>query len=112
MVSMYILDTPPSQIRQSIRERFERNRHVDDIKVIDRLIHQSRSAYQEAMNGWLPSTMAREVLIVSRGKQQKSFLQKFYEGEWSLLSCSSYHEVILFEGRDGEQVLAAPQDLR
>jgi len=94
MISMYALDTPPSQARNIIRERFERNRHVDDLKVIDRLLHQSRVAYQEAMNGWLPDTSVKSILLVSKHREQKPFLQRF------------------FEGRDGEQVLAAPPDLR
>jgi len=94
MVTMYALDAPPSQIRHFIRERFEANRHVDDLHVIDRLLHQSRVNYQEAMNGWLPSSHVKGLLLESKLREQKTFLQKF------------------FAGRDGEQVIPAPADLR
>jgi len=94
IVSMYALDLPPSVIRHTIREKFEHNRHVDDLQVIDRLIHQSRSDYQEALNGWLPSTHVRSVFLQSKHREPKTFLQKF------------------FEGRDGDQVLAGPPEFR
>lgn len=92
MISMYALDVPPSQIRHIIRERFERNRDVDDMKVIDRLLHQSRVSYQEAMNGWLPSTSVKSILLQDKGRQQKTFLQSFFEGEF-LMSCLFVREV-------------------
>lgn len=81
MVTMYALDVPPSYVRNSIREKFERNRHVDDIQVIDRLLHQSRSDYQEAMNGWLPSSHVKGILLQSKHREQKTFLQNFFAGE-------------------------------
>lgn len=50
--ALYALDIPPSTLRAKFRELFERNRHVDDLAVIDVMLHKGRVDYQETINAW------------------------------------------------------------
>ncbi|TFK57956.1 hypothetical protein BDN72DRAFT_730262, partial [Pluteus cervinus] len=67
-------------IRHSIRERFEKNRYVTDPRAIDVLILKGRQEYQETLNCWKQNDHIMGILLQSKEKPQKSFLQKFYEG--------------------------------
>ncbi|KAN0073483.1 hypothetical protein V8E54_008703 [Elaphomyces granulatus] len=50
--TMYSLSIPVSAIRTRIRQQFERHRYVSQLKVIDVLLFQSHSEYQETLNYW------------------------------------------------------------
>lgn len=50
--SLYALDVPPSAIRAKIRQKFEANRHIKDMAVLDLLIFKATIEYQETMNAW------------------------------------------------------------
>lgn len=50
--ALYALDVPPSTLRAKYRELFERNRHIDDLAVIDVLLHKGRVDFQETINAW------------------------------------------------------------
>ena len=52
IVSLYSLSIPPSMIRLKIRQDFERNRHINDLGIIDMLLHKNQQEYQETMNCW------------------------------------------------------------
>jgi len=39
-------------IRLKIRQDFERNRHINDLGIIDMLLHKNQQEYQETMNCW------------------------------------------------------------
>lgn len=70
-------------MRHQIRNRFERNRHVTDTRAIDQLLHKDRQDYQETMNLWKLKDQLMGILLEEPKlpeREQRSFLQKFYEG--------------------------------
>lgn len=76
-------------MRQAIRRQFEENRHVSDLKVISHLLHKGRVEYQETMNFWKQRDHVLGKLLLPRGRPQRSFLEKFYEG--TFCSTSARH---------------------
>ncbi|KAI0270511.1 NdufA6 NADH-ubiquinone oxidoreductase 14.8 kDa subunit [Gloeopeniophorella convolvens] len=78
--TLYALDVPASTVRAVIRQRFEHNRYVSDPKTIDILLHKSRQEYQESMNFWKQEPHVLGLLLTSRERPHRTFLQKFYEG--------------------------------
>jgi NADH dehydrogenase (ubiquinone) 1 alpha subcomplex subunit 6 len=86
---LYSLDVPPSAVREVIRQRFERNRHLTDPNVIDILLHKSRVEYQETMNFWKQEPHVLGPLLNShRERPHRTFLQKFFEGGLPYVVCS------------------------
>jgi NADH dehydrogenase (ubiquinone) 1 alpha subcomplex subunit 6 len=80
---MYGLDVTPAYYRHIIRQRFERNRHVTDVRAIDVIIHKSRLDYQETMNVWKMPDQILGILLQrpkDEYRQGRTFLEKFYEG--------------------------------
>jgi len=49
---LYAISVPPSMVRLKIRQDFERNRHIDNLDVINMLLHKNQQEYQETMNQW------------------------------------------------------------
>ncbi|KAI0092291.1 NADH-ubiquinone oxidoreductase Complex1 subunit [Irpex rosettiformis] len=80
IVSLYSLSISPQYVRQQIRQRFEENRYVTDLRVVNQLYLQSRQEYQETMNFWKQKEHVMGKLLLPRGRPQRTFLQKFYEG--------------------------------
>ncbi|KAF8889084.1 hypothetical protein BD779DRAFT_1439538 [Infundibulicybe gibba] len=80
IVSLYALNVSPAVIRHSIRQRFEKNRYVTDPRAIDVLLLKSRQEYQETMNCWKQTDHIMGILLQSKDRPQRTFLQKFYEG--------------------------------
>ncbi|EKM52698.1 uncharacterized protein PHACADRAFT_261290, partial [Phanerochaete carnosa HHB-10118-sp] len=78
--ALYTLHVSPQYVRQQIRRRFEENRHVTDLRVINHLLLQGRQEYQETMNFWKQKDHVMGKLLVPRGRPPRTFLQKFYEG--------------------------------
>jgi NADH dehydrogenase (ubiquinone) 1 alpha subcomplex subunit 6 len=50
--TMYSLNMPASAIRTKIRQQFEKHRYVNQLPVVDVLIFQSHSEFQETLNYW------------------------------------------------------------
>ncbi|KAH8084908.1 NADH-ubiquinone oxidoreductase Complex1 subunit [Cristinia sonorae] len=80
IVSLYTLNVSPAYFRHVIRQEFEANRHVTDLKVIDVLLQKSRVEYQETVNCWKTVDHVMGILLRPKGRPQRTFLQKFYEG--------------------------------
>ncbi|KAJ3810453.1 NADH dehydrogenase 1 alpha subcomplex subunit 6 [Lentinula aff. lateritia] len=81
MIAVYSLNYSPQYIRHLLRQRFEANRHVTDLRAINVLLLKSRQEYQETMNAWkLPDQVMGILLKPIEGPQQKTFLEKFYNG--------------------------------
>ncbi|TFK48274.1 NdufA6 NADH-ubiquinone oxidoreductase 14.8 kDa subunit [Heliocybe sulcata] len=80
MVDLYALDVRPSQIRHAVRQQFERNRHITDLKVIDVLILKGRQEFQETLNCWKQNDHVLGILLEEKSRPQRTFMQKFYEG--------------------------------
>lgn len=77
---MYALNVTPAYVRHCIRKKFEENRYVSDTRVIDFLVLKGRQEYQETMNCWKQYDHIMGILLESKERPQRSFLQKFYEG--------------------------------
>ncbi|CAA7262184.1 unnamed protein product [Cyclocybe aegerita] len=78
--TLYSLSQSPSQVRHAIRQKFEKNRNVTDPRAIDVLVLKGRQDYQETMNCWKQTDHVVGILLESRDRPQRTFLQKFYEG--------------------------------
>ena len=80
---MYALGVSPAYVRHALRQRFERQRHVTDSRAIDVLLLKGRQDYQETMNCWKQTDHVVGILLEPQDRPQRTFLQKFYEGECS-----------------------------
>jgi hypothetical protein len=52
IVALYALNISPSWVRLKIRQDFERNRAITDLKIIDMLLLKNQQEFQETMNCW------------------------------------------------------------
>ncbi|KAJ3395611.1 hypothetical protein HDU92_005433 [Lobulomyces angularis] len=88
IVENYNLDISTPQVRQRIREEFEKYRYVNDIRVIDRLLFKSRTEYEETINMWKQKTHVMRYFNDNSYEVPKSnnFLDNFYEGRKHLRS--------------------------
>ena len=59
-------------VRLKLRQDFERNRHVDNLDVINMLLHKNQQEYQETMNCWKQEVSSSVNLVP---KCQKSRLR-------------------------------------
>lgn len=50
--ALYALNVSPSAVRLKIRQDFERNRSINDLNIINVLLHKNQQEYQETMNCW------------------------------------------------------------
>jgi len=81
---MYNVRHPISTIRTRIRQEFERNRYVTQLRVVDVLIFKGNADYQETMNFWRQTT---NVMAYFKGetflgdkKLPSDFMSGFLEG--------------------------------
>ncbi|CAG8529000.1 4812_t:CDS:2 [Gigaspora margarita] len=80
IVQSYLLDFPVATARAKIREEFEKNRYVSDLKVIDVLIFKGHAEYQETLNSWKMDThIMRYFSKEESPPKPEGFLEKFYE---------------------------------
>ncbi|KAF8346660.1 hypothetical protein F5887DRAFT_960170 [Amanita rubescens] len=80
IVELYALNSSPAHIRHSIRERFEKNRYVTDLRAIDVLLLKSRQEYQETLNCWKQKDHIEGIFLAPQHRPQKTFMEKFFEG--------------------------------
>ncbi|KAI0073185.1 NADH-ubiquinone oxidoreductase Complex1 subunit [Panus rudis PR-1116 ss-1] len=79
IVSVYALNVTPQYVRHQIRQRFEENRHINDLRVIDHLVQKGRLEFQECMNVWkMPDQLMN--MLQPKERPQRTFMQKFLEG--------------------------------
>ena len=52
IVTLYMLPVSPNMVRIKVRQDFERNRHVENVDVINMLLLKNQQEFQETMNGW------------------------------------------------------------
>lgn len=106
-MQLYALNVSPAYVRHSIREHFEKNRYVTDLRAIDVLLLKGRQEYQETLNCWKQRDHVEGILLAPQFRPQKTFMQKFLEGEWR---CDIWRCVwvdLLGTGRDEDAVLPA-----
>lgn len=89
IVSLYGLNVSPQLIRARIRDQFEKNRYVEDLAVIDLLLHKGRQDYQEVMNCWQQEPHILGILLKEPQRQPQTFMQRFLEGELNCVSRST-----------------------
>ncbi|TXT04245.1 hypothetical protein VHUM_04243 [Vanrija humicola] len=79
--ALYALNVSPSALRLKFRQDFEKNRHLEDLGLINVLLHKNQQEYQETMNCW-----KQEPHLLHWFKSYEdpappvSFLDKFYSG--------------------------------
>ncbi|CAG8511201.1 8983_t:CDS:2 [Racocetra fulgida] len=79
IVQSYLLDFPVATARAKIREEFEKNRYVSDLRVIDVLIFKGRAEYQETLNNWKMDTHIMRYFSKDESPPKpEGFLEKFY----------------------------------
>ena len=81
MVSTYLLDSPVQQVRDKIRDEFEKHGNVQDVKVLDILITKGAQELDETRNVWKQKThVMRYFTDVHSLPPAQDFLTRFYQG--------------------------------
>ena len=77
-IELHALDITLPTFRAKIREEFEKNRHVTDIRVIDMLVIKGKQELDEVAKGWKQQNHIMKYW--DETPKQKDFLTRFYEG--------------------------------
>lgn len=84
-VEMYEMDVPVGIVRTKLREQFERNRFVEDIRVRNALLAQGHNEFQETVNFWKqPGHVLKyfdEYFETKVEKKEDDFVRKFIKNE-------------------------------
>ncbi|PWY98833.1 putative NADH2 dehydrogenase [Testicularia cyperi] len=77
--ALYALDVPPSIVRAKIRTKFEQNKNIKDLAVLDLMLLKAQQEYQETMNAWkqIPQVM-KWFAEEEAPARPEGFLEKFY----------------------------------
>ncbi|CAK9787143.1 NADH dehydrogenase, alpha subcomplex, subunit 6 [Cutaneotrichosporon oleaginosum] len=79
--ALYALNVSPSAIRLKIREDFEKARSVQDLKVINMLLHKNWVEYQETMNCWKQEPhLMHWFRPLEQPAKPETFMDKFLAG--------------------------------
>lgn len=71
------------------------------------LLLKGRQEYQETMNVWKQTDHVMGTLLLPQDRPQRTFLQKFYEGEYTFVHLLCILNYLFLPGRDEEAVLPA-----
>ncbi|XP_052784176.1 NADH dehydrogenase [ubiquinone] 1 alpha subcomplex subunit 6-like [Mya arenaria] len=77
----YHIEKQPKELRTALRHQFEKNRHVNDIRVIDMLIIKGQLDLQETKEIWRGSGQVLDYLRESIDPKPSDFMGKFYDGQ-------------------------------
>ena len=81
ITTTYLLDIPVHEVRDKIREEFEKHAHVQDVRVIDVLITKGAMEFDETRNVWKQKThVMRYFTNVHSLPPPQDFLTRFYQG--------------------------------
>ncbi|KAJ1977662.1 ndufa6 NADH-ubiquinone oxidoreductase subunit [Dimargaris xerosporica] len=81
IVQMYQLSMPMAVVRSKIREEFEKNRYVSDLKTVDVLLAKGQMEYQETLNAWKQQSQLLNYFAKEEADPKPvTFLEKFYAG--------------------------------
>ena len=86
------------QVRKVLRQKFEENKNVTDLRQIDAIIFKGELELEESQKGWMQGTHICRYMEMTKAQQPKSkdFLDKFYSGDmswklklkWQYLTCN------------------------
>jgi NADH dehydrogenase (ubiquinone) 1 alpha subcomplex subunit 6 len=87
----YEIDQPVSRVRTKLRQEFERNRFVDDIKVTNILLAKGQMEFQETINFWKQQAHVLKYFQTEEATIQKpaqnDFLSRFIKvGEYMVIA--------------------------
>ncbi|MCJ1247201.1 hypothetical protein MMC30_004415 [Trapelia coarctata] len=80
---MYSLNKPVSELRTKMRTEFERHRFVSQLPVVDVLLFNSHTEYQETLNYWKQLPHVLKYFRADEdptAKLPQNFMQGFLEG--------------------------------
>lgn len=70
--ALYALNVSPSAVRLKIRQDFERNRKIDDLNIINVLLHKNQQEYQETMNCWKQEVSQVRGMSLRKRREQRA----------------------------------------
>ncbi|KAL4240274.1 NADH dehydrogenase 1 alpha subcomplex subunit 6 ndufa6 [Mactra antiquata] len=76
----YTLPITPEMCRNKIREEFDKNRHITDLRVIDMLCVKGQQDLMETKNVWKQMNHIMAYFKDTVNPQPQDFLSKFYDG--------------------------------
>lgn len=84
--SIYPLDIPISQIRQRMREEFEKNRFVDNLDTINVLLMKGQMELEETLYMWktrghVEHMFSKESHEIVKENEKKSWMSGFLDGK-------------------------------
>ncbi|XP_023222809.1 NADH dehydrogenase [ubiquinone] 1 alpha subcomplex subunit 6-like [Centruroides sculpturatus] len=79
--SEYYIPVSAQQGREKLRELFNKNKYVSDIRAIDMLVIKGQMELVEAMNAWKQKTHIMAYFQDTANKKPTDFLSKFFAGQ-------------------------------
>jgi len=79
-VESHALDISVKQGRSKVREVFEQNRNVNDIRVIDMLVIKGTMELEETHKMWKQKTHVLRYFKHNEAPKQRDFMSRFHQG--------------------------------
>lgn len=76
----YHLEVTQKMLKDKLREQFEKNRHVTDIRVIDMLCIKGQQDLEETNQVWKQANHIMAYFKETHNPKPTDFLSKFYDG--------------------------------